>query len=76
MPAFHKLYENRMFTRMNGEYTFIVSVNAYEEFVELLQRYSVISEDFMWFMPVEKNDMPEIPDNMRKYFRPINIYQI
>ncbi len=76
MPAFHKLYENRMFTRMNGEYTFVVSVNAYDEFVELLQRYSVVSEDFLWFMPVEKNNAPEIPDNMRKYFRPINIYQI
>ena len=76
MPAFHKLYENRLFTKMQGEYTFLVSVNAYEDFAGLLRRYCLVSEDFMWFCPVKDKELPEIPNVLQKVFRPININQI
>ncbi len=76
MPVFHKLYEDRMFTKMQGEYTFIVSVNAYDEFVGLLQRYNIVTEDFVWFYPVKKDERPEIPNVLQKVARPIDINQI
>lgn len=76
MPAFHKLFEDRLFTKMQGEYTFLVSVNAYEDFVGLLQRYSLVSEDFMWFCPIKNKELPQIPNVLQKVFRPININQI
>lgn len=76
MPAFHKLYENRIFTKMQGEYTFIVSVNAYEDFVQLMQRYDMVSQDFLWFYTVKNREFPEIPTKLQKAAKLININQI
>lgn len=76
ITAFHKVYENRLLTRQNGEYTFIISANAYDEFVELLDRYSRITEDFLWFYPVGKDSVTAVPANLNKAFRPIDINKV
>ena len=51
-------------------------MNAYEGFVDLLQRYSTVSEDFLWFYPMDAKGEPDIPWNLQKYFKPININHI
>ena len=51
-------------------------MNAYDEFIELLQRYSVVSDDFMWFYLKDPKDEPKIPWNLQRYYKPINISQI
>ncbi len=74
--SFKYHFENRLFKQTNGEYTFILSMNAYDEFVELLQRYSVISDDFMWFYLKDPKDNTDIPWNLQRYYKPINVSQI
>ena len=74
---FHTHFENRMFRQTNGEYTFILSMNAYDDFVQLLQRYSVVSEDFLWFyIKKEHKEEPDIPWNLKRFFKAIDMNQI
>lgn len=72
IQSFTKHYENRLFNQINGEYTFIISVNAYDEFIELLQRYSRLSEDFIWYYPKNYKEEPKIPWNLQRFFIPVN----
>lgn len=74
--SFQYHFENRLFKQTNGEYTFILSMNAYDDFIQLLQRYSVVSDDFMWFYLKDPKDTPDIPWNLQRYYTPINISQI
>lgn len=76
IQAFEKHFDNRLFAQTNGEYTFIISMNAYEEFLDLLQRYSTVSEDFLWFYPMDTKREPDIPWNLQKYFKSINISHV
>lgn len=73
---FHTHFENRLFRQTNGEYTFILSMNAYDDFVGLLQKYSIVSEDFLWFYVKDAREVPNIPWNLERFFKPIGINQI
>ena len=69
-------FENRLFKQTNGEYTFILSMNAYDGFVQLLQAYCGASEDFMWFYVKDSKDEPKIPRKLQRFYKPIDINRI
>lgn len=76
MLNFSSHYANRVLTKSNGEFTFIISLNVYDEFVALLQEYRLVSGDFLWFYPVNDKSVKEIPMNLRQFCKMININQI
>lgn len=76
MKPFHEHFENRLFRRTNGEYTFVLSMNAYDGFVQLLQAYCGVSEDFMWFYVKDSKDVPKIPKKLQPFYKPIDINRI
>ncbi len=73
---FEKYYANRILSQNSGEYTFIVSQNAYDDFVALLQKYRLVSGDFLWFYPYDRSVDADIPEMLQSCFRPININRI
>lgn len=73
---FEKYYANRILSSNSGEYTFIISLNAYDDFVAFLQKYCLVSGDFLWFYPYDRSLDVEIPARLQSYFRPINISRI
>lgn len=76
MNSFQSHFENRLFRQTNGEYTFILSMNGYDDFLNLLQRYSIVSEDFTWFYVKDSKDALEVPWNLRRFYRPIEMNQV
>lgn len=73
MENFKSCCASKMKQLRTGEYTFILSMNAYEDFISLLQEFSLYSEDFLWFYPETKSAETKIPDSLQRFFRPINI---
>ena len=71
--SFENYFANRMLTQTAGEYTFVISMNAYEDFVRILQGYHQICGDFMWFYPTNQRELPELPGELKDCFKPINI---
>ena len=55
----------------NATYTFFVAPNQYDDFVELLTKYKEAGHMFMWFYPVEKNNIPTLPPLLEKHIRMI-----
>lgn len=76
MLNFSRHYENRLLKKNNDEYTFVISLNVYEEFLALLQKYHMVSGDFIWFYPVNDKSSRDIPFNLRQFCKMININQI
>lgn len=74
--SFQEHFENRLFRQTSGEYTFILSVNGYDGFIQLLQKYSVVSEDFVWFYIKDSKERPKIPRNLQQFYTPIDINMI
>lgn len=73
---FAKIYRNRMLTENKGEFTFVISMNAYDDFVELLHKYHLVSGDFIWFYPYQRKLDFTAPGELESCFRPINISYI
>lgn len=76
MPDFCTLMKKRLLHAPQGEYTFVISVNAYDDFLALLQEYKLLSGDFLWFYPINDKSVKKIPADINSFCRMINIYRI
>ena len=63
--------EELIFQSSDSTYTFFVAPNQYDDFVGLLAKYKKAGHHFMWFYPVEKNHIPELPPELEKNIRMI-----
>lgn len=68
---FNTNFEEMIFQTSDSTYTFFVAPNQYDDFVGLLAKYKKAGHQFMWFYPVEKNHLPELPPELEKNIRMI-----
>lgn len=69
---FRATFEEMIFkSKDTSTYTFFVSPNQYDDFVELLTKYKREGHTFLWFYPVEKNNLPQLPPYLEKNIRMI-----
>ena len=60
-------FEERLFSEAKGTVTFFVSPNQYDDFVDLLERYTDAGNDFYWFYPVPRGGQPKLPEKLQKH---------
>jgi hypothetical protein len=76
MVNFVEFFGDRMLHGSNGEFTFVVSLNQYEEFTKLLEQMRFQGKDFLWFYAVNHYSKEEVPEDLRTYCKEIRISQI
>ncbi len=57
---FSGLFEEILLTRSQGAYTFFVSPNHYEDFLDLVEKYQDAGGDYLWFYPVLGESEPDL----------------
>ena len=58
---FTEYFEEILFQKAQGTFTYFVAPNQYDDFVELLTRYQDKGNPFVWFYPVADESKPEVP---------------
>lgn len=61
---FNEYFEEVLFQKAQGTFTYFVAPNQYDDFVELLTRYQDMGNPFVWFYPVADESKPELPPRL------------
>lgn len=69
LPAanFPEIFEEMLFQKAQGSFTYFVAPNQYDDFVELLTRYRDAGNPFLWFYPSSSGRDPELPSALEQY---------
>ncbi len=69
LPAanFPEIFEEMLFQKAQGSFTYFVAPNRYDDFVELLTRYRDAGNPFLWFYPSSSGRDPELPPALEQY---------
>ena len=69
LPAanFPEIFEEMLFQKAQGSFTYFVAPNRYDDFVELLTRYRDAGNPFLWFYPSSSGKDPELPPALEQY---------
>ena len=63
-----------LYSIISGSFTFFVSPNAYEGFVELLKKCKEQKMAFCWYYPVISSEKPELPKEVEEQLKDIPDY--
>lgn len=74
--SFADCFGEKIMSEGKGTMTIFVSPNAYEDFVELLEKYRESGKDFVWFYPVDEKDEPELPASLEDRIRVIHLERL
>ncbi|MCM1186297.1 MAG: DUF58 domain-containing protein [Lachnoclostridium sp.] len=66
-------FGDRLSQKGQENFTCFVSPNQYDDWMKMMEEYQELSEDFVWFYPVEGMGEPEILAPLRKYARVIHL---
>ena len=64
---FPEIFEEMLFQKAQGSFTYFVAPNRYDDFVELLTRYRDAGNPFLWFYPSSSGRDPELPPALEQY---------
>lgn len=64
---FTKTFEELLFQKAQGSFTYFVAPNQYDDFLELLTRYQAAGKPFLWFYPTSSGRDPEFPPSLERY---------
>ena len=64
---FSKSFEEMLFQKAQGSFTYFVAPNQYDDFVELLTRYQEAGNPFLWFYPFSGGKVPDLPPALGQY---------
>ncbi len=64
---FPEIFEEMLFQKAQGSFTYFVAPNQYDDFVELLTRYRDAGNPFLWFYPSSSGRDPELPPALEQY---------
>ncbi len=64
---FPEIFEEMLFQKAQGSFTYFVAPNQYDDFVELLTRYRDAGNPFLWFYPSSSGRDPELPSALEQY---------
>ena len=67
--SFPDTFGERLLTENKGTRTMLVTPNAYEDFLSLLEEYDRQSGDYVWFFPVWGKELPQLPAWAEKHVR-------
>lgn len=70
--SFSETFENQLFSGDENLLTCFVSPNQYDDFVSLLERFTSLGRDFVWFYPVQGSREPELPSSLSKHVQLIH----
>lgn len=65
--SFPEIFEEMLFQKAQGSFTYFVAPNQYDDFVELLTRYRDAGNPFLWFYPSSSGRDPELPPSLEQY---------
>ncbi len=63
---FARNFEEILFQRSQGSFTYFVAPNQYDDFVELLTRFQETGNPFLWFYPSSAGKDPELPPALER----------
>lgn len=63
---FRAHFEELLFQKSQGTFTYFVAPNQYGDFVELLARYQASGNPFLWFYPSSASKDPELPPALER----------
>lgn len=63
---FARNFEEILFQRSQGSFTYFVAPNQYDDFVELLTRFQETGNPFLWFYPSSASKDPELPPALER----------
>lgn len=63
---FARNFEEILFQRSQGSFTYFVAPNQYDDFVELLTRFQETENPFLWFYPSSASKDPELPPALER----------
>lgn len=64
---FRAHFEELLFKKGQGTFTYFVAPNQYDDFVEILTGYQASGNPFMWFYPFSSSKEPELPPALERY---------
>lgn len=53
--------------------TIVVSPNGYDDFLELLQKYQSMGQEYVWFYPVWESEEPQLPEGITAHTRVLHL---
>lgn len=59
-------FEEILFRKSQGSFTYFVAPNQYDDFVDLLTRYQGTGNPFLWFYPSSAGKDPELPPALKR----------
>ncbi len=64
---FREHFEELLFRKSQGTFTYFIAPNQYDDFVELLLKYQASDNPFLWFYPSASDREPELPEALERY---------
>lgn len=64
---FRRQFEELLFQKAQGTFTYFVAPNQYDDFAELLTKYQASGNPFVWFYPSSSSKEPELPPSLERY---------
>ena len=71
--VFADLFKEEVISDKDGFFTFFVSPNGYDEFVELMKKCKEQKMGFCWYYPVISSEKPELPKGIEEDVRVIHL---
>ncbi|MCD7751228.1 MAG: DUF58 domain-containing protein [Lachnospiraceae bacterium] len=69
---FAKTFREKLLNESNGTITIFVSVNAYDDLLNLIREYQDLGKEYVWFYPVLKHEKPLLPEWAMPHVRWVN----
>ena len=63
---FVRNFEEILFQKSQGSFTYFVAPNQYDDFVDLLTRFQETGSSFLWFYPSSAGRDPELPPALER----------
>ncbi|MCD8069560.1 MAG: DUF58 domain-containing protein [Lachnospiraceae bacterium] len=69
---FTKAFREKLLEESGGTITFLVSVNAYDDLLNLVREYQDMGKEYVWFYPVWRQEKPLLPQWAMPHVRWVN----
>lgn len=66
---FCQLFEHMIFSETSGITNIFVSVNGFDDYIDMLKRCNEQKIGYTWFYPYSYGEEPEVPDEVREHVR-------
>ena len=73
VKSFCELFEKEILENTDGFFTFFISPNGYDDFIELLKKCKMHKLEFCWYYPVMSYENPEVPAELEKQVQRLTV---